>query len=131
MAVRDSLPLAWRDLGGALRYCLTPRVALLLSMSFAISGALTALALAVENYRVSQKNRAFSLNSLALSRGDVVQFANDDEFIHQIYVKSDDFNVDTEESSPGNTISVPFSVSGTFEVHCHIHPKMRLVVTVN
>jgi plastocyanin len=131
MTGRNFLALAWRDLGDALSYCLSPRVALLLAISFVISGSLTALALAAENYRVSQKNRAFSLNSLTLSRGDVVQFANDDEFIHQIYVKSDNFNVDTEESSPGNTISVPFSVSGSFEVHCHIHPKMRLVVTVN
>jgi plastocyanin len=65
-----------------------------------------------------------------VAKGDVVQFANDDEFIHQVYVKSDVFNVDTEESSPGTTISVPFTAQGTFEVLCHIHPKMRLVVTV-
>jgi plastocyanin len=99
-------------------------------LAIAFLAASVAIALAGETVRVSQKNRAFSLNSLALAKGDVVQFINDDDFIHQIYVKSDDFNVDTDESSPGDTISVPFTVAGTYEVHCHIHPKMRLVVTV-
>ena len=57
-------------------------------------------------------------------------FGNDDDFIHQIYVKSDNFNVDTAESYPGNSMPVVFTKRGTFEVHCHIHPKMGLVVTV-
>ncbi len=92
--------------------------------------AAVAVALAAEIHTVSQKNRAFSLNSIDVNTGDVVQFVNDDDFIHQIYVQSDRFNVDTDESSPGTTISVPFTVAGTYEVHCHIHPKMRLVVTV-
>jgi plastocyanin len=115
---------------GLYRYCPSRDAAFTFGLSFVVTGAAATIALAAENHIVSQKNRAFSLNSLLVNKGDVVQFVNDDEFIHQVYVQSDDFNVDTEESSPGNTISVPFTVSGTFEVHCHIHPKMRLVVTV-
>jgi plastocyanin len=106
------------------------RAAMTLILAFLIAETLVAVALAGEIHRISQKNRAFSLNSITIAKGDVMEFSNDDEFIHQIYVKSDDFNVDTDESAPGNTISVPFTVSGTFQVHCHIHPKMQLIVTV-
>lgn len=34
------------------------------------------------------------------------------------------------ESDPGNAIDVEFTASGTFDVFCHIHPKMNLHVTV-
>jgi plastocyanin len=83
-----------------------------------------------ETHRVTQKGRAFNVKEIAVAVGDTVQFGNDDEFIHQVYVASKSFNFDTAESSPGDNIDIKFSVAGTFEVHCHIHPKMGLVVTV-
>lgn len=96
---------------------------------FAVGYAGT-MALAAENHRVSQKDRAFNIKTIAIATGDVVQFFNDDEFIHQIYVDSGKFNFDSAESEPGDVIDLKFTVPGTFEVHCHIHPKMLLVVTV-
>jgi len=92
--------------------------------------ALGEIAIAAQSYRVSQKGRAFNLKEITIALGDTVLFGNDDDFIHQIYVKSDNFNVDTAESYPGNSMPVVFTKRGTFEVHCHIHPKMGLVVTV-
>jgi plastocyanin len=92
--------------------------------------ALGEAAIAAQNFRVSQKGRAFNLKEITIALGDTVLFGNDDDFIHQIYVKSDNFNVDTAESYPGNSMPVVFTKRGTFEVHCHIHPKMGLVVTV-
>jgi plastocyanin len=92
--------------------------------------ALGEVAIAAQNFRVSQKGRAFNLKEITIALGDTVLFGNDDDFIHQIYVKSDNFNVDTAESYPGNSMPVVFTKRGTFEVHCHIHPKMGLVVTV-
>ena len=88
------------------------------------------LALAGEGLRVSQKGRAFNLKEVTVAKGEIVHFGNDDEFIHQIYVQSSSFNFDSEESSPGDTIDLKFTEPGTYEVHCHIHPKMLLVVTV-
>jgi plastocyanin len=38
---------------------------------------------------------------------------------------------DSDEKNPGEKLVQPFARSGTFEVKCHIHPKMRLVVKVN
>jgi plastocyanin len=92
--------------------------------------ALGDVAIAAQSYRISQKGRAFNLKEITIALGDTVLFGNDDDFIHQIYVKSDNFNVDTAESYPGNSMPVVFTKRGTFEVHCHIHPKMGLVVTV-
>ena len=92
--------------------------------------ALGEVAIAAQSYRISQKGRAFNLKEITIALGDTVLFGNDDDFIHQIYVKSDNFNVDTAESYPGNSMPVMFTKRGTFEVHCHIHPKMGLVVTV-
>jgi plastocyanin len=93
--------------------------------------AQTALvAAAAEAIRISQKGRAFNVKAITINAGDTVHFGNDDEFIHQIFVKSDDFNFDSDESSPGDTIDLRFTKQGTFAVHCHIHPKMELIVTV-
>jgi plastocyanin len=92
--------------------------------------ALTQVAIAAQSYRISQKGRAFNMKEITIALGDMVVFGNDDDFIHQIFVKSDNFNVDTDESAPGNAIPVVFTKRGTFEVHCHIHPKMGLLVTV-
>jgi plastocyanin len=38
---------------------------------------------------------------------------------------------DSDEKSPGETLKQPFTRTGTFEVRCHIHPKMKLLVHVN
>jgi plastocyanin len=100
------------------------------TVALATGWALAEAAQAAQAYRVSQKSRAFNFKRIAVERGDTVQFVNDDEFIHQIFIESPAFNVDTAESPPGQTINVRFTAPGMYEVHCHIHPKMLLAVTV-
>ena len=89
-----------------------------------------ASALAAETHQIIQKKRAFSESEITLAVGDTVRFTNDDEFIHQVYVDSPSFKFDTAESEPGNNIDMKFTSRGDFEVHCHIHPKMQLIVHV-
>jgi plastocyanin len=91
---------------------------------------LLGVAAAAGGYHISQHNRAFNMKEITIGLGDVVHFDNDDDFIHQIYIDSPDFNFDSEESYPGNAIDVKFTKSGTYWVRCHIHPKMLLGVTV-
>ena len=79
---------------------------------------------------VAQKHRSFAPSVVTIQRGDSVEFSNDDEFLHQIYVDSKAMNFDSAEQPPGQTISVVFSQPGTFQVRCHIHPKMLLTVHV-
>jgi plastocyanin len=92
--------------------------------------AFIAVAIAGADYRISQHDRVFNRSEINVTVGDTIHFDNNDDFIHQIYVESPDFHFDSAESYPGDTIDVTFSKSGIFYVHCHIHPKMSLQVTV-
>ncbi|HTY65515.1 MAG TPA: plastocyanin/azurin family copper-binding protein [Alphaproteobacteria bacterium] len=114
--IRSLSPAAWTRIFGIL--------------GVVIGWQLGGAALAAQSKAVVQKNRAFNFKRITVEAGDVVQFVNDDDFIHQVFVDSPDFSFDTAESPPGNTLSIPFKVKGTFEVHCHIHPKMQLIVNV-
>ena len=103
----------------------------LLVAAVAFAAALTgSLAFAKSFHDVSQKGRAFNLKELTIERGDTVRFNHDDEFIHQIFIDSRAFKFDSAESDPGNVIPVEFAASGLYDVKCHIHPKMLLIVTV-
>jgi len=83
---------------------------------------------AQDNSRViSQKGRAFRPGEVTISRGETLTFTNEDSFIHQIYVNG---LFDSEEKGPGEVINESFPRTGTFQVRCHIHPTMRLIVHV-
>jgi plastocyanin len=83
-----------------------------------------------EAHTVVQKGRAFRPADVSINRGESLTFTNNDEFIHQIYVQGPGFNFDSDEKNPGENITETFTVPGTFEVRCHIHPKMKLAVHV-
>lgn len=93
-------------------------------------GYVGTLAWAAESHQVVQRIREFNLKELTVATGDTVNFINDDEFIHQIYVESRRFNFDSPESAPGTIIELKFTAPGSYEILCHIHPKMLLHVTV-
>ena len=76
---------------------------------------------------VVQKGRAFRPLELTVARNETVTFTNEDSFIHQIYV---DGLFDSEEKAPGENLNETFPRAGTFRVRCHIHPTMRMTVTV-
>ena len=79
---------------------------------------------------VSQKQRAFSVQEIRIHPGDTVRFDNDDDFSHQIFVQSSSFSYESDEQDPGHTVDVTFPKTGTYDVQCHIHPKMHLRVDV-
>jgi len=91
---------------------------------------IAAAAFAAAVHPVAQKGRAFSVAQIEIARGDRVLFTNEDEFLHQIYVDSQEMTFDSPEQPPGQTIEITFPRSGTFAVRCHIHPKMQLIVRV-
>jgi plastocyanin len=107
------------------------RTALVVGLTVAVVALLTWDALAAARMAVSQRDRIFHPNRLEIARGDTVGVVNDDgELIHHAYVATDEFSFDSGEEPPGSTISIPFTVAGTFTVRCRIHPKMSLVVMV-
>jgi plastocyanin len=83
-----------------------------------------------EAHTVVQKGRAFRPAELTINRGESLTFTNNDEFIHQIYAQGPGFAFDSDEKNPGENITETFTAPGTFEVRCHIHPKMKLTVHV-
>jgi plastocyanin len=87
-------------------------------------------AFAATIHTVVQKGRNFAVNEIVIAPGDTIRFTNEDDFLHQIYVDSQDMEFDSAEQRPGETIDVDFPRRGTFSVRCHIHPKMLLVVHV-
>lgn len=97
---------------------LLPALALLLPVA----------AFAQETHVIVQKGRRFLPAEITIRRGETLTVTNEDEFIHQIYSEG---QFDTDERRRGENIVQPFSRSGTFEVRCHIHPKMKLLVHVN
>jgi len=96
----------------------------------ALAGPLAGFALAAQIHTIVQRNRSFDEKSVDITVGDVVRFTNDDTFLHQIFISSPNLSVDTETQAPGSAIDVRFPNRGTYVVLCHIHPTMRLTVTV-
>ena len=85
---------------------------------------------AAVSHSITQKDRQFAVSAITIAAGDSLLFTNEDPFLHQIYVNSPRLNFESDEQPPGKTIAVHFPDRGTFEVRCHIHPKMSLAVTV-
>jgi plastocyanin len=108
-----------------LRACLVPIAGLLLAMMI-----LAGVGLAATIVTVTQKGRAFTVAIVEIAAGDTLRFSNEDDFTHQIYVDDPNFDFDSEEQQPGEVVNVRFPSRGTFQVRCHIHPKMHLTVTV-
>lgn len=86
------------------------------------------VAAAQDSHTIVQKGRRFSVPEITIRRGETLTFTNSDEFIHQMYV---DGLFDSDERLPGQNLTEGFPRAGTFEVRCHIHPKMKLAVRVN
>lgn len=86
--------------------------------------------LAAESLAISQKKRTFNPGEIAIHKGDTVHIANDDQVIHQVYVDAPEFKFESAEADPGTGVDIRFTAAGSFDVLCHIHPKMKLRVTV-
>jgi plastocyanin len=84
--------------------------------------------LAMADQTIIQKGRRFNPGEVTIRRGESLIFTNNDEFIHQVYAED---LFDSEEKAPGENLTEGFTNAGTFEVRCHIHPKMKLTVHVN
>lgn len=101
--------------------------------ALALAGTILVLAAsagAQTSQTIVQMGRAFHPGEITIALGDTLTFSNRDDFIHQIFVKSDSMSFDSNEQPPGQNVSVFFPARGTFEVRCHIHPRMSLIVHV-
>lgn len=78
---------------------------------------------------VSQKDKAFSQESVTLKAGEKIKFVNDDSVVHNITVKTPGGATRPGvQEKPGDEIELAFDEVGTYEVRCLIHPKMKMSV---
>jgi plastocyanin len=92
--------------------------------------ALLLAAMTADSTTVVQQHRAFSIDHISLQRGATLHFSNEDDFTHEIYIETPQFNFESDEQEPGTVVTVTFTSTGHFPVRCHIHPKMHLDVDV-
>jgi plastocyanin len=105
--------------------------AIMLAVAATLVGAGTLVGSAASQYMVSQKGREFRPGDLTIKRGEMVTIVNDDaDLRHHAYVDSDKFKFDSGDQEPGSRTDITFTVAGSFDVLCAIHPKMKLTVKV-
>lgn len=101
-----------------------------LLLALILATAAASLVSAATVHLIVQQGRAFAVKSVTIAAGDTLHFGNQDSFIHQIYIDSPNLQFDSPEQLPGQFIDVTFAKPGVYTVMCHIHPLMRLTVTV-
>jgi plastocyanin len=97
-----------------------------------VSGTLIGAAFGGVPHLISQKGREFRPSEISIKAGEALEFINDDgDLLHHTYLKSDRLSFDSGDQKPGSKFEVIFPVVGQFTVRCAIHPKMKLVVSVD
>jgi len=74
------------------------------------------------------QNFSFSPTTITINKGDEVTWQNNDQSIHKIVADDNSFSLG--DMSNGGTSKHIFSVAGTYNYHCSIHPEMKGVVIV-
>lgn len=82
-----------------------------------------------EEHIVDQKKLKFIPDKITIAVGDTVIFKNSDRTAHQVTVKKG-MKANSPLLPPKKEYKLDFPAAGTFEIGCHIHPRMKLVITV-
>ena len=80
---------------------------------------------------VTQSHTSFDVDTATVKVGDTIIFSNKDDVTHNIQVLDSEGEVeDRGAQKPGESIKVPMAKAGQYKIRCTIHPKMKMVVTV-
>jgi cytochrome c peroxidase len=79
---------------------------------------------------ISQKNKRFDPNAVAIQAGQTILLHNDDSRTHNIRVFHPKMDYNSGGQDPGEDIRLTFDEPDTYYVTCGIHPEMELKVTV-
>ena len=94
------------------------------------SGVPVPLPAAVATSQVMQKNKAFTPTVVRIKAGETLRIVNDDTRPHNVRVFDPRLKFNSGLQEPGDTASITFGASGTFDIFCAIHPSMKLKVEV-
>jgi plastocyanin len=79
---------------------------------------------------VRQAGNEFDPGELSVPVGAVVEFVNDDTVAHNVFSRTLNNEFQLSLMAPGSTAQRRFARAGRVEVRCAVHPRMRLIVTV-
>ncbi|MGH1349348.1 MAG: cupredoxin domain-containing protein [Methyloligellaceae bacterium] len=94
-------------------------IALFLGAGFALA----------DEHIVDQKRLRFTPNKITIKAGDTIVFKNSDRTAHQITAKAG-MTANSPLLPPKKDFKLDFPAAGTFTIGCHIHPRMKLEITV-
>lgn len=100
------------------------------SMATAVLFLSVTAAIAAEPVTVTQKSLTFTPNELSLTKGQIVDFVNNDSTSHNIMIMGDGVNFNGGLQPPGGHVKYTFAKAGSYMVGCGIHPKMKITITV-
>ena len=103
-----------------------------LSIAIAILLGLVVSVPAATTITIIQRGLALNMASVSLTKGDRLNFTNDDDVIHNIHIfgPEGDANVDLGLQKPGKILSFKFDKAGAYRVRCNIHPSVKMAVSV-
>lgn len=96
----------------------------------ALCCAFTISATAEDAVKITQKGKQFSQDQVTLTPGQEILFVNDDTVPHNVYAVVNGKKQDLGLQKPLEEDVIAFEKAGVYRVRCAIHPKMKLVVTV-
>ncbi len=100
-----------------------------IAVALLLSGV--ALPAAATDIAIDQVGQKFDPPTTSAKVGDTLKFHNSDDVTHNIQVTdADDDNEDKGLQKPGEEITETFDKSGTYTIHCAIHPRMKMTVEV-
>lgn len=89
-----------------------------------------ALAVADLGTTISQKNKMFQPSSVRLHAGQSLTINNDDVRTHNVRLDTGPKPFNSGAQEPGQSVTIPFTRAGIYELYCGIHPTMQLSVSV-
>ncbi|MBL4788855.1 MAG: hypothetical protein JKY60_07330 [Kordiimonadaceae bacterium] len=87
-------------------------------------------AVARDGITVFQKGKSFSEKAITLKIGQELLFINDDKVAHNVYSMVNGAKVDLGLQRPNQEGIMSFDTAGRYRVRCAIHPRMKMMVTV-
>ena len=80
--------------------------------------------------KITQKDRRFEPDLVAVTAGGSVEFPNADSFLHNVFSQSPDRKFDLGSFKKGESKSKDFPKPGVIDVYCNIHPEMAATILV-
>jgi plastocyanin len=79
---------------------------------------------------IQQKGRKFVPDLVAITKGDSVDFPNEDSFLHNVFSQSPPRRFDLGSFKKGDHKQKQFDTTGVVDVYCNIHPEMAATILV-